>query len=245
MQLYFIRHGQSANNLLYERSGSGDGRESDPELTDYGRRQAKLLAQFLVAERSATPAVRDAWPQNIDGYHLTHIYASPMIRAMDTAAPIAQAFGITPQVWPDLHEVGGMWNNHPKNDERIGEAGPPRAFFEKRYPQFTLPDSFDDNGWWNKPHERFEESIERAKRVWQRLHTLHGDTADRVAFVSHGMFYNALMAVLLEMPLPPKIWFLINNTALTRIDFGLSEWGDTMRLAYQNRVDFLPPELVT
>ena len=47
MQFYFIRHGQSENNALWERTGSSEGRSEDPELTALGHRQAKRLAQFL------------------------------------------------------------------------------------------------------------------------------------------------------------------------------------------------------
>jgi hypothetical protein len=36
-------------------------------------------------------------------------------------------------------------------------------------------------------------------------------------------------------------WFMLHNTAITRIDFGLEETD----LVYANRFDFLPPEDVT
>lgn len=250
MQLYFIRHGQSANNLLYERQGSGDGRDIDPELSDYGQRQVKILAEFLTNGRDAAPATRDASVLNIDGYHLTHVYASPMIRALETAAPIAEAFGLRPAIWPDLHETGGMWHTHPETEERVGVPGPDRAFFEERYPRFALPDSFGEGGWWkDKPFEDEAASVERARRFWRDLEARHGgsDSDDRVAVVSHGMFYNVLLSVLLNLPAPrqSKIWFSINNAGITRIDFELFEEQEALRIAYHNRVDFLPPELVT
>jgi len=250
MQLYFIRHGQSANNLLYERTGSGNGRDVDPELSDYGRRQVKILAQFLADGRNVAPATRDAGNLNIDGFHLTHIYASPMIRALDTAAPIAEAFGLTPVVWPDLHEAGGMWYTNPETDERVGAPGPDRAFFEERYPRFALPNSFGEGGWWkDKPFEDEAARLERARRFWRTLEARHGrsDSDDRVAVVSHGMFYNILLSALLGLPSfrQSKTWFSINNVAITRIDFELWEGEEAVRLAYQNRIDFLPPELAT
>ncbi len=33
MQLYFIRHAQSANNRLYDETGTWNGRDTDPDLT--------------------------------------------------------------------------------------------------------------------------------------------------------------------------------------------------------------------
>ena len=44
MTLFLIRHAQSANNALYDSSGSTIGRVEDPELTSLGVRQAQILA---------------------------------------------------------------------------------------------------------------------------------------------------------------------------------------------------------
>ena len=64
---------------------------------------------------------------------------------------------------------------------------------------------------------------------------------DRVAFFSHGGFYNWFINCVLKRPGPDGIWFVFNNVAITRVDFG-GEWTD---IVYQNRVSFLPPVLVT
>ena len=47
MQFYFIRHGQSENNALWERGGPQGDRRADPELTELGHVQAQHLARFL------------------------------------------------------------------------------------------------------------------------------------------------------------------------------------------------------
>jgi len=245
MQVYFIRHAQSVNNLLYEQSRGYEGRDPDPELTDYGRRQLAFVARFLSNGAGPSPATRDAALQNVDGVRLTHLYASPMVRAMETAAAIAGATGLTPVVWPDLHEEGGMWTHDPQTGESVGLPGPNRDFFRRRYPQFILPDDFGETGWWNRPRETAEACVARARRVLQTLQQRHGEADDRVALVSHGAFYNAFLSVLLGRPLREGVWFGINNAAVTRIDFRGGEEGEWVTLAYQNRVDFLPPELVT
>ncbi len=41
MQLYIIRHGQSFNNALWDRTGGGNGRLPDPHLTEIGQQQAE------------------------------------------------------------------------------------------------------------------------------------------------------------------------------------------------------------
>ena len=54
MQLYFIRHGQSENNLLWDQTRSDTGRVGDPELTSNGQLQANLVAQYLAKYRGRT-----------------------------------------------------------------------------------------------------------------------------------------------------------------------------------------------
>jgi probable phosphoglycerate mutase len=69
MELLIIRHG------LPIRIDDADG-PADPELSELGHRQAQQLADWLRHDR-------------IDA-----IYTSPMRRAMQTAAPLAEAFGV-------------------------------------------------------------------------------------------------------------------------------------------------------
>jgi hypothetical protein len=38
-----------------------------------------------------------------------------------------------------------------------------------------------------------------------------------------------------------RVWFMLNNCAITRIDFR----GDEVGLIYTNRADFLPADLIT
>ena len=243
MQLYFIRHGQSINNLLWDQSQNDAKREADPALTDYGRQQVQQVARFLAEHNGPTPTTNDAQAQNIDCFGLTHLYSSLMIRSMDTASAIAQALNLTPVVWEDLHETGGIWRRDEETGERIGLPGKNRAYFETHYPHFILPDALGESGWWNRPVERHEDYLRRARRFLEALQTRHGETDDRVAVVSHGGFYNFVLATLLNLPLadPLPVWFTLNNTAITRIDFQ----EQRVRIAYHNRVDFLPPALVT
>ena len=83
--------------------------------------------------------------------------------------------------------------------------------------------------------EQSEERNERAKRVIRDLLERHGGTQDVVALVSHGGFYNYFLWALFGLERQKNIWFLMNNTGITRIDFG-EEWID---LVYQNRMDHL------
>jgi len=49
VELYFIRHGQSTNNVLMEKDRKNYlyDREVDPDLTQKGVEQAALVAEYL------------------------------------------------------------------------------------------------------------------------------------------------------------------------------------------------------
>ncbi len=244
MQLYFIRHGQSANNDLAARTRSEVGRSEDAELTLLGHQQAQCLARFLAA---APPLLslpgRDR--QNVNGFHLTHLYTSLMVRAVATATYIYESTGIKPAAWPDLHEERGIYLRNEQTGLEEGRPGQNRAFFEAHYPHLQLPDDLGQAGWWNRPPEPAEVRIPRARRFLAGLLARHGDSEDRVAVISHGGFYNCVMAVALGVPLPDDLLpdglrFSLYNCAITRLDFD----GKT-RLVYANRLDFMPREWIT
>lgn len=233
MQLYFIRHGQSTNNALYDRNGPLVDRSYDPDLTDIGRQQAKQLAHYL--SHHSPPGAPD------NPFGITHVYSSLMIRAVDTAYEVASALGLPLYGWLDIHEEGGLFLDDEEHGARIGKAGRNRAAFEARCPNMVVPDVVGDAGWWNRPYEPPDVRADRAQRVVNTLMHNHGGSADCVAMVSHGGFYNWLLAALLGLPAPERYWFTLNNTGITRIDFS----GEMLTLKYLNRVDFLSDDLIT
>jgi 2,3-bisphosphoglycerate-dependent phosphoglycerate mutase len=240
MQLYFIRHGQSENNALWMRTGSHDGRNEDPGLTEVGRRQSELLAQFL-SDADPNVATFGSDIQNVAGFGITHLYTSLMVRAVATGTIIAKVLDLPLVAWEDLHEYGGIYLRDEQTGEPTGLPGRNRAFFEKHYPDLILPDSLGEEGWWNRPCEEPEQRLPRAQRVLHDLLEKHGDTDDRIVVVSHGGFYNYLLAAILNMAGREGYRFVMNNAAISRIDFqGKNTW-----LIYLNRVDFLPKGLIT
>ena len=236
MQLYFIRHGQSENNALWMNTGSHKWRNEDPGLTEIGRRQAEFLAQFL-----SPPASASSDFQNVAGFGITHLYSSLMVRAVATGTIVSSALDLPLVAWEDVHEWGGIYLKDEQTDERVGLPGRNRACFEQHYPDLVLPNSLGETGWWNRPFEEPELRLPRAQRFLRDLIERHGYTDDRVAVVSHGGFYNYLLAAILDMPGREGYRFVMNNAAISRIDF---DDEDTW-LIYLNRVDFLPRELIT
>jgi 2,3-bisphosphoglycerate-dependent phosphoglycerate mutase len=246
MQLYLIRHGQSENNALWDRAGPREERHPDPELTELGHKQAQRLAKFLADPQSSSlsgalvSSYRDD-TQNVEGFDLTHLYCSPMIRAIDTGTYIARALDMPIAVWEDLHEVGGIFCEDGETGQEIGLPGNDRAYLCARYKDLILPgDGWGNGGWWNRPFEQREQRILRAQRFVRDLMCRHGGTDDRVAAVSHAGFCNYALAVVLDWPNRGRNGFRINNTAITRI-----ELKDQVSVMYTNRIEFLPRELIS
>ena len=240
MQFYFIRHGQSANNLLWSLTGSDDGRSADPELSEFGHRQAQCLAEFLrTSEKDQAGQIRDT--QNREGFKLTHLYCSLMLRAVGTADYLSKALNLPLNAWVEWHEEGGIHLYNEETGVSEGHPGSNRAYFETYYPNLGLPEGLGETGWWNRPREEPGEYMPRARRVLAELIRRHGGTDDHVAVVSHGGFYNDFLAALMGLDQLPFTWFTMNNAGITRINFH----DGRPNIAYCNRTDFLPDELIT
>lgn len=89
MELVLIRHG--------EPEWVRDGRSvDDPQLTERGREQARLLGESM------------------RGLEVDELLVSPLRRAQETVAPVAQALGLEPTTLPWLAEISaGTWEGQP------------------------------------------------------------------------------------------------------------------------------------
>ncbi len=239
MQLLFIRHAQSSNNALFSSTGSDRGRSEDPELTKIGVQQASRLADFLAqgAPRGGSPCTEKG-----NGFGINFLYCSLMLRSVQTGSIIARRLHLPLYAWEELHERGGIYLEDPETRQIQLQAGKSREYFASHFPELRLPEDFPEVGWWNfRPHEPPKGSMERAGRFLAGLLDKHGGCDDRVAVVSHGGFYNDFLDTLLHLPGSNGTWFSMYNTAVTRIDFH----DEIVELVYQNRIDFMPKELVT
>lgn len=96
MELLFVRHAQPG--------WDNDGTSVDnPELTALGHRQAELLAE------------------RFDGAPIDEILVSPLVRAQQTAAPVAEVLGLAPTTLDWLAEIRApAWEGTPTEEvERI------------------------------------------------------------------------------------------------------------------------------
>ena len=223
MELYLIRHGQSANN---------EGilpRVPDPPLTDLGVEQARWAGESLKDQG------------------ITRLYCSPMLRTLQTAQIISEILDLSPHVFVGLHEWGGVWE--PRGDEITSQL-PGLTRFEIREicPDVVLPDDVTDQGWWF--NEGFAGDIEGMKQLSYEnglafiahLTEYHVNTEERVAAVSHGGSGGNLIDAFFGL-LPDVNYsrFTQNNTGVSKLLFT----PERRQLHYLNNISHLPPEAVT
>lgn len=234
MNLLIIRHAQSTNNLLYAQTGGSVGRSPDPALTELGHAQAHALAEM---------ARHDPTLQN-----LTHIYSSLTTRAVQTAAPLAEALGLSVQGLTHAHETQGLFQRD--------EAGVKHAVVGRSHadlladcPALLWPAELPaDQGWPGGFEARDQERYAaRAHEVLTLLRSAHAPD-DWVGLVTHGHFVQFLLRDLFGHS---AAYFLMNNTATTRLspmneleaDDALA--GARWKVWWTNRLDHLRPEQIT
>jgi len=235
MILYIIRHAQSTNNALTDHRD----RVCDPPLTELGKRQTEILAQHMVTGVDIEPWSADSHGQR--GYGITKLYCSPMWRALQTAQPVGRALGLAPEVWIDIHERGGVFLDHGEEEGIVGYPGKTRSEVLAEFPNYVLPEGITEQGWWHQGLEDWPACHGRAIRVMDRLRERSAND-ERIALVSHGGFFNALLKALFNQLPGRHVYYHCLNTSISRINF-----RDDGRLSVQflNRVDHLPLDLVS
>lgn len=230
MRLFIVRHGQSTNNVTEPAT-----RVEDPALTDIGQQQARLLADYLKA--------------NAVDYGITHLYASPMKRALQTAYPIADALDLPIHVWPEICEQGGIYLDA-ADGTAVGLPGLTRAQIGADFPRAVTPDVITDAGWWGADRGR-ETEAQAMARALQVAHDLNARayTDERIMLVTHGLFLSFLLqAILRQLPTPlEELFYKSYNTSVAFIQFHETQ-GDyhvQRRVWYTNNVAHLPRHLWT
>ncbi|HJP32311.1 MAG TPA: histidine phosphatase family protein [Candidatus Latescibacteria bacterium] len=226
MDLFFIRHGESFNNALTDVSQ----RVSDPPLTERGQLQAERLGTFVASGGHLHPSERDSGPPFDD------LYCSPFLRTLQTAHPAVIALGLSPKIWVDVHEIGGVWV-----DGQAECTGMGRAQISADFPQYELPDQVTETGWWTGGQETPSAGRGRAIAVAAELKQQARDLANedvrprRIGVVSHGDFMSAIVKALTDHLPSWAVYYEHSNTAITR--FGLDP--EMCRVHSLNRIDHL------
>jgi len=239
MELFIVRHAQSTNNALADQSV----RVVDPPLTAIGLRQAELVAAQLANGIDHETAEIEGQPFDAPpaGMGISRLYSSPMMRALQTASAIGRALQLQPHVWVDVHEEGGMWLDHGAPEGIRGYPGMTRQEIAARFPHVVLPEDVRDDGWWRASREEWDAFLARAERVTAALRRQCSST-ERIAVVTHGGFGAYLLRALCGVSHDAPIFFHHDNTGITRVRF---RPDGRVSIRYQNRVEHLPPDLVT
>jgi broad specificity phosphatase PhoE len=172
-RLIFVRHGEpdeAMRDRIYGRL--------DPQLSERGRAHAAEIASQLAAEP------------------ISALYASPQLRARETAAPLAARLGQEPALEPDLREID------------FGELeGLSLAEAVERYPVQA--------NWMIAPGAAEFPGGESVAALWARAaavaHAIAGrHDAATVAVFTHAVVIRAILADTLRMP--PDAMFRLDQS---------------------------------
>ena len=159
-RVFLLRHGETAEPMVFH------GAESDVGLSERGRRQAAAAAAALAP------------------FAPTQVTSSAMLRARETAGPIARACGLDVRIEPALHEraVGAL-------------SGTPTHGSDGVWPETLRRWTEGDTAYAPPGAESFDDIKDRVIPVWERL------TAERPGetqvIVAHGVVCKVLLVTLL------------------------------------------------
>ena len=240
MELFIIRHGQSGNNAL----ANIRDRSVDPPLTDLGERQAEMLGEYVARGENQELSRETTGNTKYElrhGLGITSLFTSPMYRSLQTVQPVSRASGLAPRIWVDIHEEGGMFLNHGGDEGLVGYPGRTRSEILAEFPDYVLPTSFDETGWWNKDHEDPASLLVRATKVSEQLREM-AKTEDRVAIITHGAFMNALLNAIFGQISEGHIYYRHHNTAISRF---YMDGDGRFEVLYLNSTVHLNPESIS
>jgi len=175
MELLIIRHGLPIRRELTEGA-------ADPELAPQGREQADHLARYLASE------------------HIDAVYASPMARAKETAAPLAELLGMEIQISPGVAE----WDQNSSEYVPVEEL---KAANDPRWQAMLA-------GEWSS-----DESKEDFRaRVLDSIEAIIDDhRGQKVAVVCHGGIINGYLSHVLGLGEFARGFFYPNYTSINRV----------------------------
>ena len=240
MELFIIRHGQSGNNAL----ANIRDRSVDPPLTDLGERQAEMLGEYVARGENQELSRETTGNTKYElrhGLGITSLFTSPMYRSLQTVQPVSRESGLAPRIWVDIHEEGGMFLNHGGDEGLVGYPGRTRSEILAEFPDYVLPTSFDETGWWNKDHEDPASLLVRATKVSEQLREM-AKTEDRVAIITHGAFMNALLNAIFGQISEGHMYYRHHNTAISRF---YMDGDGRFEVLYLNSTVHLNPESIS
>jgi probable phosphoglycerate mutase len=207
-QILFIRHGETDWNRIKRIQG-----HIDIPLAESGADQAQQLGRRFADEAQS-------------GARLDAIWSSDLMRAQQTALPVAQALQLPVQLAPGLRERHyGAFQGH-DSDEIAARFPDEYAHWQTRDPGFAPPEGESQRAFYH--------------RVLHALEPLIAAYPDgRIAVVTHGGVLDCVYRFARGLGLDePRNWPLL-NTSVNVVDFesdgyvtqaSVVAWGDVAHL---------------
>jgi probable phosphoglycerate mutase len=202
-----IRHGQSHVNLADWAKGN-----LDEGLTELGQRQAAALAAWLPTRTERFDA----------------IYASTMLRARETAAPLAKAFKAEIVFDDRLREIG---NNRYDHQPWPNDALPAYGEYWSSERPFSSTTPLVEGG------ETFMHFRVRVGLLIEEIAERHRDQV--VALVCHGGVIEAAFDHIFNIGPWRRCEIWNHNTGLSYFEYVEHPRRETWRLHFHNRIDHL------
>lgn len=174
MELWLIRH------ALPVRIDGGDA-PADPPLADEGREQAEQLAAWWAA------------------FGADAVYASPMLRAQQTASPLADALGLSIATVDDIRE----FDSHLPTYIPIEELRADPVAWQEAVDAWLSPEA-------EAERQEFRRTVVTAIDAVAGSHK-----GERVAVVCHGGVINAYLSQVIS--LPGTMFFEPAYTSVSRV----------------------------
>lgn len=175
-----VRHGS------HTQSGRYTGRRSNPSLSEAGRHQAQCVATAL-----AEP------PRHA-------VFASPLRRALETAAPCCSFWGAEPCVLPSLAEMDfGLWDGLSYDEIRRCQPELQRRWFVD--PRHTAPPE----------GETLSAFQYRVNDAWLRI--LETTEDEPVAVFAHGGTIRAIISQVLNLGYEQSSRLQVDTGSISRL----------------------------
>lgn len=175
MILYCVRHGES----VYNAEGRIQG-QTDIPLSELGQRQGLAVADALAA------------------LPIQAIYASPLVRALETARPVALRLGLQIETDDRLREIhAGIFQGLRWDEIEASHPAEARHWLEQT-PDFVIPGGESRRALMVRGQAVFESIRERGH--------------EHVAVIAHGGILSAALKALLGIPAELNPFSLVNGS---------------------------------
>lgn len=185
-RILLLRHGQSVTNLEKRYTG-----QADVPLSELGEEQARLAGAYI-----------------LQNYGVDAVYASDLCRAVNTAAPVADALGLPVHIDPDLREIHvGCWTGIPF--EEIARLWP-----KEREENLRGDTDFRFAG-----GESYGDLRRRTERAIRKI--VAENPGKTVLVATHGGFVRSFLCWMRGLPVERRkeLGAIVNNATLTVAEF--------------------------